>query len=83
MEDKSQIASAVPESGVSNPESICALYLRVAAALEQSAALAEDHAERLAGSGRERLAEVELERADRARRTAAHGRVLASRMSTD
>ena len=57
-----------------------ALYLRAANALEQSAALAEDHAERLRDTGQGELASLELERAQRAREVAERGRALASRL---
>jgi hypothetical protein len=49
----------------------------MADALEKSAALAEEHAARLDRSGREGLAELELEHAEQARRAAARGRTLA------
>ena len=56
------------------------MYLRAANALEQSAALAEDHAERLRDTGQGELASLELERAQRAREVAERGRALASRL---
>jgi hypothetical protein len=55
-----------------------ALYLRAANAVERSAALAEEHAERLLRNGQEQLALLELERARRARNVATRGRELAS-----
>ena len=51
-----------------------ALYLRAANALERSALLAEDHAERLRADGRGYLAGPELESAKRARAAAERGR---------
>jgi hypothetical protein len=55
----------------------------VADALEQSAALAEDHAERLRLMGQRSLAGKGLERAKRAREAAERGRALASRSKGD
>jgi hypothetical protein len=56
------------------------LYLRAANALERSAVLAEDHAERLRQSGQGELTGLELERAHRARELAERARALASRL---
>jgi hypothetical protein len=61
-------------------ESPYALYLRAANALDRSAALAEDHAERLRDNGEGELAGLELERAQRAREGAERGRAFASRL---
>ena len=55
------------------------LYLGVADTLEQSARLAEQHAERERSNGRPDPAAVELERARRAREAAQRGRALAAR----
>jgi hypothetical protein len=68
------------EIGLPDPASLDALYLRVANALELSAALAEDHAERMSRNGQDYLAGVELERAERARAAAERGRALVSRL---
>lgn len=65
------------ELDLSRPGSLAALYLRVAATLEQSAALAEQHAARACSKGQDHLAAVELERAERARAAARRGRDLA------
>jgi hypothetical protein len=54
------------------------LYLRVAATLEQSAQLAEQHAKRHLSNGRPDSAAVELERATRAREAARRGCALAA-----
>ena len=54
-----------PELDLSRPGSLAALYLRVATTLERSADLAEQHAARLTGNGRDELANVELEGAAR------------------
>ncbi len=53
-----------------------ALYMRFAAALERSAELAEQQAERLQLNGRPHDAAVERERAVRARRTVARARSM-------
>jgi hypothetical protein len=56
-----------------------ALYLRAANALEKSAELAEEYAERLRRHGTEQLAGLELESAQRAREAAERARERASR----
>jgi hypothetical protein len=55
------------------------LYLRVAATLERSADLAEQHAARVFRRGHDELAAIELERAGRARAGARRSRDLAQR----
>jgi hypothetical protein len=60
----------------SDPRARAALYGRAVAALERSAALAEQHAERQQASGRSRDAEQEYERARRARRMVARARSI-------
>ncbi len=57
-----------------DPGSRTALYMRVAEALERSAELAQQHAERAQRNGRSREAAKELERARRARRLVALAR---------
>jgi hypothetical protein len=69
-----------PDVDVSGREALAALYLRVAAALERSADLAEQHAARLAATGKDELVRAELEQADRTRAAARRGRDLAARM---
>jgi len=59
---------------------LAGLYLGVADTLEQSARLAEQHAERERSNDRPDSAAVELERARRAREAAQRGRALAARM---
>lgn len=61
-------------------ESSDALYLRAARALERSAALAEEHAERLRRIGQGHLVGLELERAKRAREAAERAHALASHL---
>lgn len=73
----------VSEFEIPSAEALSVLYLRVADTLERSAALAEDHAARLVRTGRKPLAELELERAERARQAATRGRAFASRLSAD
>jgi hypothetical protein len=73
------IPPKIPDVDVRVSASPDDLYVRAANALERSALLAEDHAERLRQSGLGELAELELERARRARELAEHGRALASR----
>lgn len=65
---------------VPRSQSLAALYQRVATTLERSAGLAEQHAARHSSNGQSQLATVELERAERARAAARHGRALASRL---
>jgi hypothetical protein len=60
----------------SDPGARAALYRRAVAALERSAALAEQHAERQQRSGRSHDAEEEYERARRARRIVAQARSI-------
>jgi hypothetical protein len=59
---------------------LAALYMRVADTLEQSAALADQHAQRHREKGKPQAAAIELERAERARRAARRGRALALRL---
>jgi hypothetical protein len=59
---------------------LAALYNRVADTLERSAELAEHHAARERGGGRAHSADIELERAERARAAAQRGRALAARL---
>jgi len=59
---------------------LVALYLRVADTLERSAELAEDHAQRYREKGEQQTADLELERAKRARLAAQRGRALALRL---
>ncbi len=56
---------------------VVALYLRVAGTLERSAELAEDHARRCRDRGQQPSADLERERAKRARMAAQRGRALA------
>lgn len=79
-------ASSLPEPAPSNAglsedgprrSELAALYERVARTLERSAKLAEHHAERHRRNGRPHMADVELERATRAREGARRGRALA------
>jgi hypothetical protein len=56
------------------------LYLRVANTLDQSAQLAEHHAQRERNNGRLHSADLELECAERARAAAQRGRALAAQM---
>lgn len=65
---------------VSRRGELSALYVRVAIALERSADLAEEHAARLAATGKADLARAELEQAERTRAAAQRGRDLAARM---
>lgn len=67
------------ELDLSRPRSRAALYTRVAATLERSARLAEQHAARVSGKGQDQLAKVELEHAGRARAAARRCRDLARR----
>lgn len=62
------------------PGALAALYLRTAATLERSAGLAEQHAARLSGEGRDELAKGELEQAERALAAARRCREHAARM---
>jgi anti-sigma regulatory factor (Ser/Thr protein kinase) len=57
-----------------------ALYRRVADTLERSADLAEQHAERERIRGHQQSAQIELERATRAREAARHGRSLSTQL---
>jgi hypothetical protein len=59
---------------------LAALYRRVADTLERSAELSERHADRKRGTGRAPSADIELERAKRARAAAQRGRALAARL---
>ena len=59
---------------------IVALYRQVADTLERTAELAERHATHEQHSGRHGSADIELERAKRARAYADRGRELASRL---
>lgn len=59
---------------------LTALYQRVADTLERSAKLAEQHADREQRNGRRRAADIELERAKRARAAAQRGRGHATRL---
>ena len=59
---------------------LAALYLRVANTLEQSAELAEQHAQRHRDKGKQQAAAIELERAKRARVAAQRGRAHALRL---
>lgn len=59
---------------------LAALYLRVANTLEQSADLAEQHAQRHRDKGKQQAAAIELERAQRARVAAQRGRAHARRL---
>jgi len=59
---------------------LASLYLRVAETLDESADLADQHAERCRGAGRAQLMEVELENARRARAAAQRGRAAASHL---
>jgi hypothetical protein len=59
---------------------LAALYRQVAHTLERTAELAERHASYDQHYGRQRLADIELERAKRARACADRGRELASRL---
>ena len=59
---------------------VVALYRQVAATFERSAELAERHATREQHYGRHGSADIELERAKRARTSADRGRELASRL---
>jgi hypothetical protein len=71
-------SATVPENeGAPHP---IALYLRAADTLERSAALAEDHARRCRDAGAHEAADLELERARRARIAAQRVRALAVRL---
>jgi ElaB/YqjD/DUF883 family membrane-anchored ribosome-binding protein len=56
---------------------LASLYLRVAETLEESADLADRHAQRCRGDGRAQLMEVEMENARKARAAAQRSRAVA------
>jgi hypothetical protein len=79
--DQRRILASSRSSGRPREQSERAvLYVRVAETLEQSARLAEQHAERDRRNGRPDSAAAELERARRAREAARRGRALASQV---
>ena len=67
-------------SGPRARSELAALYLRAANTLDQSAQLAQQHAQRERNNGRLHSADLELERAGRARAGAERGRALAAQM---
>lgn len=74
------MASGAEPVAAPSPATLAALYLRVADTLEQSAQLAEEHAQRWRDKGEQQWAAVELERAKRARIAADRGRAHAQRL---
>lgn len=73
---------STPRNGREWRSELSALYRQVADTLERSAELAEQHAgkEQQRGPGHQRVAEVERQRAQRAREAVRRARALASRM---
>jgi hypothetical protein len=76
-----------PPPGLSDGElsalksDLAGLYRRVAETLEQSAQLADRHAQRCRTAGRMQLVDIELENARRARAAALRGRAAAERLT--